>query len=200
MTDIDRSVIEALRRGEDRAYAAVIDALHGPVYRFLLRLCRDSGLAEDMTQETFLAVWQGIGSYQGRSKFKTWVFGIAYHQHLRQRDKRTVETVELNESDLSDLSDPSDLSVAVAEAEEHALIRRAVYALPNPYREVVCLIHLDGLTYRDVAEVLGVPIGTVKSRMNGAFKLLREKLGECGVQDNDVRQPEGVPGRPTEIL
>ena len=200
MTDIDRSVIEALGRGEDRAYAAVIDALHGPVYRFLMRLCRDSGLAEDMTQETFLAVWQGIGSYQGRSKFKTWVFGIAYHQHLRQRDKRAVETVELVESDMSDASDLSDLSTVVAEAEEHALIRRAVYGLPNPYREVVCLIHLDGLTYREVAEVLDIPIGTVKSRMNGAFKLLREKLGECEVEGDDVRQPEGVPGRRTEVL
>ena len=197
MTDIDRSVIEALGRGEDLAFAAVIHALHGPVYGFLLRLCRDTGLAEDMTQETFLAVWQGIGSYRGRSKFKTWVFGIAYHQHLRQRDKRAVETVELNESDVSDLS---DLSTVVAEAEEHAMIRRAVYGLPDPYRDAVCLVHLDGLTYREVAEVLGVPIGTVKSRMNGAFKLLREKLGECGVQDNDVRQPEGVPGRRTLFL
>jgi RNA polymerase sigma factor (sigma-70 family) len=197
MTDIDRSIIEALGRGEDQAYAAVIDALHGPVYRFLLRLCRDSGLAEDMTQETFLAVWQGIGSYQGRSKFKTWVFGIAYHRHLRQRDKRTVETVELVEWDRSD---QSDLSTVVAEAEEHALVRRAVYGLPDPYREAVCLVHLDGLTYREVAEVLGIPIGTVKSRMNGAFKLLREKLRECGGQDNDVRQPEGVPGRRTLFL
>jgi RNA polymerase sigma factor (sigma-70 family) len=181
MIDIDRSVIEALGGGEDQAYAAVIDALHGPVYGFLLRLCRDSGLAEDMTQETFLAVWQGIGSYQWRSKFKTWVFGIAYHQHLRHRDKRAVETVELVEWDRPDQSDRSDLSTVVAEAEERALVRKAVYGLPDPYREAVCLVHLDGLTYREVAEVLGIPIGTVKSRMNGAFKLLREKLRECGV-------------------
>ncbi|MCX6376796.1 MAG: RNA polymerase sigma factor [Armatimonadetes bacterium] len=197
MQGIDRSLVERLRRGDAVAYELVIDELRAPVYRFLLRLCGDTGNAEDLTQETFLAIWRGIGAYQGRSQFKTWVFGIAYRQHLRQRDKRTVETVELIESDLSDMS---DVSTVVAEAEEHALIRRAVYGLPNPYRDVVCLIHLDGLTYRDVAEVLGVPIGTVKSRMNGAFKLLREKLGECEVEGDDVRQPEGVPGRRTEIL
>jgi len=198
MVEIDRSVIERLIRGEDRAYALVVDELHGLIYRFLLRLCGDSGLAEDMTQETFLAVWNGICSFQGRSKFKTWVFGIAYHQYLRQRDRRAVETVELVEwdrSDRSDQSDRSDLSAVVAETEEHALVRRAVYGLPRLYREAVCLVHLEGMSYREAAKVLDVPIGTLKSRMNGAFRLLRERLAECEVEGDEVQRPEGMPGR-----
>jgi len=185
MAEIDRSVIQALRKGEEQAYALVIDELHVPVYRFLLRLSRDSGIAEDLTQETFIALWQGVGSFKGRSRFKTWVFGIAHRQFLRHKDKRTVETVELVDSDLSD---PSDLSELVEESQERARLRRAVYGLPDPYREVVCLAHFDGLSYRESAEVLGIPIGTVKSRMNSAFKLLREKLGESEVQDEEVRQ------------
>ncbi|HET6454898.1 MAG TPA: RNA polymerase sigma factor [Armatimonadota bacterium] len=182
MAEIDRSVIHALCRGEEQAYALVIDELHVPVYRFLLRLSRDSGIAEDLTQETFIALWQGIGSFRGRSRFKTWVFGIAYRQFLRHKDKRIVETVELVESDLSD---PSDLSELVEESQERARLRRAVYGLPDLYREVVCLVHFDGLSYRECAGVLGIPTGTVKSRMNGAFKLLRETLEE---QDYEIRQ------------
>ena len=185
MAEIDRSVIQALCRGEEQAYALVIDELHVPVYRFLLRLSRDSGIAEDLTQETFIALWQGIGSFRGRSRFKTWVFGIAYRQFLRFRDRRTVETIE---SDLSDLSDSSDLSDLVQEADEKARVRRAVYGLPDLYREVVCLVHFDGLSYRESAGVLGIPIGTVKSRMNGAFKLLREALERSEEQDYEIRQ------------
>lgn len=182
MPEIDRSVIQALRRGEEQAYALVIDELHVPVYRFLLRLSGDSGIAEDLTQETFIAVWQGVGSFKGRSRFKTWVFGIAYRQFLRWRERRTVETVE---SDPSDLSDSSDLSEMVQESEERACVRGAVYGLPDIYREVVCLVHFDGLSYRECAGVLGIPTGTVKSRMNVAFKLLCKALEE---QDYEIPQ------------
>ena len=185
MAEIDRSVIQALCRGEEQAYALVIDELHVPVYRFLVRLSRDSGIAEDLTQETFIALWQGVRSFRGRSRFKTWVFGIAYRQFLRHKDKRIVETVELVESDLSD---PSDLSELVEESQERARLRRAVYGLPDPYREVICLVHFDGLTYRECAGVLSIPVGTVKSRMNSAFKLLREALEKSEVQDNEIRQ------------
>ncbi len=83
----------------------------------------------------------------------------------------------------------------VIEQEGQRRVRAAVYSLPYPYREVVCLVHLEGLSYREAAEVLTVPVGTVKSRMNGAFKILRQKLGECGVSDDEMRQAEGLPGR-----
>lgn len=198
MAEIGASTIEALRRGEEQAYATVVNELLTPVYRFLLRLSGDSGTAEDLTQETFLAVWQGVSSFQQRSRFKTWVFGIAYRQFLRHRDKRTVETVPLDEeSDSSDKSDPSDRVLAGAEQEK---IRQAVYGLPEQYRSVVCLVHFDGFSYREVAEISDVPIGTVKSRMNSAFRLLREKLGGNEVECNEVREPEGLPGQPTQLL
>ena len=193
MADIDRSVIEGLHGGEESAYAAVIDELHRPVYRFLLRLSGDSGSAEDLTQETFLAVWRGIDSFAWRSAFKTWVFGIAYRQFLRHRDRRSPETVPLDEE--RDERDCPDLCAMVEEAEQRNLVRRAVYTLPDPYRSVVCLVHLDGLSYREAAEVLDIPVGTVKSRMNGAFKILREKLREYEVQGDEVREPESLSRR-----
>ncbi len=198
MAEIGPSTIEALRKGEEQAYAAVVNELLAPVYRFLLRLSGDSGIAEDLTQETFLAVWQGIESFQQRSRFKTWVFGIAYRQFLRHRDKRTIETVPLDEEWDGDVSpDPGDL---VADMDERENVRMAVYSLPDQYRAIVCLVHFDGLTYREVAEISDVPIGTVKSRMNSAFILLREKLGGNEVECNEVREPESLPGQPTQLL
>lgn len=198
MAEIGPRTIEALRRGEEQAYAAVVNELLAPVYRFLLRLSGDSGTAEDLAQETFLAVWQGVGSFQQRSRFRTWVFGIAYRQFLRHRDKRTIETVPLDEqSDSSDKSDPSDRVIAAADQER---VRQAIYSLPDPHRAVVCLVHFEGLTYREVAEISDLPIGTVKSRMNSAFKLLREKLGGNEVEGYEVREPESLPGQPTQLL
>ncbi len=192
MPNIDRPVIEALRRGEEQAYKAVIDLLLGPVYRFLLRLCGDSNTAEDLTQETFLAVWQSIGSFKGEAKFKTWAFGIAYHQFLRYRDMRVVDTAPLDESEQDDRS--LDPLAALQEADEKRRVHEAIEGLPDTYREVFCLVHLEGFRYREVARVLGIPLGTVKSRMNVAFKLLRERLGGSEVQGNEVRKPESLSG------
>lgn len=190
MTDIDKRTVAGLIRGDDDAYVAVLDVLKRPVYRFALRLCRDSATAEDITQQTFLAVWQGIGSFRWRSKFSTWVFGIAYRQYLllRRQGERAVETVPLEEwHGRSDTLDPSSLA---AESAERDRIRRAVHALPDPYREVVCLVYLEGLTCREAAEVLRAPIGTIKSRINGALRILRERLGESEGLGNEQRQPD----------
>lgn len=193
MPGIDRRTIEALRRGEDGAFTAAVDLLLGPVYRFLLRLSRSPDVAEDLAQETFLALWQSIGSFEGKSQFKTWVFGIAYHQFLRYRDKPNSETAQFDETRHErEMANPDAL---LLEADERRRVRQAVYALPDLYREALCLVHLEGLNYREAAAILGVPIGTVKSRMNVAFKLLREKLGRSEGQDNDVRESESLRGR-----
>lgn len=185
MVEIDLATVAALRSGDGRAYADVVNTLNGPVYRFLLRLTRDATAAEDLTQETFVALWEGLESYRGKSQFTTWVFGIAYRQHLRWRDKRLVATVPLEEHwDEAVLPGPS---AAVEEADEQRRIRKAVYSLPDPYRESVALLYMEGLSYREAARVLEVPVGTVKSRMHGALTILRNKLQGCEEDDNEMR-------------
>ncbi len=193
MTDIEKCTIAALLRGDDDAYLAVINALKHPVYRFTLRLCRDSSTAEDITQQTFLAVWQSIGSFRWRSRFSTWVFGIAYRQYLlvKRQDERAVQTVPLE--DWHEAEETLDVDSALVAEDERSRIRRAVYALPDPYREVVCLVYLDGFTCREAAQVLDIPIGTVKSRINGALTILRERLGESEVKADEQRLPDNSP-------
>ena len=192
MPGVDRAMIEALRRGEDRAFTAVVDLLLGPVYRFLLRLSGSPGVAEDLTQETFLAVWQSIGSFRGKSQFRTWVFGIAHHQFLRYRDKPKLDTVQFDEARHE--SETVNPNAHLLEADEQQRVREAIYALPDLCREAFCLVHLEGMRYRDAAAILGVPIGTVKSRMNVAFRLLREELGGSEEEGNDLQEPQSVRG------
>lgn len=189
MKDLERSIIDGLRRGDEKAYKLAADRLLRSVYGFLLRLTRDQGAAEDLTQETFLAVWQGIDSYCGRSRFITWVFGIAYRQYLRQRSRSAPETLELDPTrDGSDMPDPC----AVLEAsDERRRVRNAVYSLPTIYREVVSLVYLNGLSYREAAEALEINVGTAKSRVNTALRLLRERMSvREEAERNEVREYE----------
>ena len=192
MADIDGRTVADLKRGDDGAYIRVVKALKDQVFRFALRLCRDRDTAEDITQQTFLAVWESISSFQGRSKFSTWVFAIAYRQYLtvRRWEMRSPDTVPLQEWHQAD--DAPDPGEAVVEADQRNRLRRAVHALPDPYREVVCLVHLEGLTCREAADVLQVPIGTVKSRINGALRILRERLRESEVLGNEEREPDNA--------
>jgi len=171
VADIDLSTVKALVRGEESAYAAVIDRLYRPVYQFAFRLCEDSAAAEDITQETFLAVWKRVASFEGKSRFTTWVFGIAYHEFLRARD-RAAPTAPLDEQACLE---PREGTRA---ADDRIRVRDAVDALPDLYRQVVFLVYIQGLTYREAASVLDVPVGTLKSRMNYALNLLRDELTE----------------------
>ena len=185
MADIDSQTVADLKRGNDGAYIRVVKALKDQIFRFALRLCRDRDTAEDITQQTFLAVWESISSFQGRSRFSTWVFAIAYRQYLtvRRWEMRSPDTVPLEEWRQSD--DALDPSGLVVRADQSDRLHRAVYALPDPYRETICLVHLEELTCREAAEVLGVPVGTVKSRINGALGMLRERLQESEVMNNE---------------
>jgi len=172
MADIDRSTVKALARGEESAYTTVVDKLYRPVYHFALRLCHDSALAEDITQETFLAVWKRVASFEGKSRFSTWVFGIAYREFLRAREKQVVQTVPLDEQSFYDSREQTQ------SADDQISVREALEALPDLYRQVVFMVYIRGLTYREAAYVLDVPVGTLKSRMNHAFNILRDELAE----------------------
>lgn len=185
MKDLERSVINGLRRGDENAYRIASERLLKPVYSFLLRLTGDPAAAEDLTQETFIALWQGIESFRGRSRFVTWVFGIAYRQYLRKRSMSLPETVELNpDGEVSGVTDPQ---AELETSDERSRVRSAVYSLPSNYREVVLMIYLNGLTYREAAEVLEISVGTVKSRMNTAIKLLRERFWGKEAERDEIR-------------
>lgn len=150
------------------------------VYNYLCWLSRDTVLAEDVTQETFMRVWQHPPELRGNRALKAWIFRVARNEYLQHRRRAGLDTIALEECDDAEAIDWSAPSpqVLLERAELCQAVRAAVEGLPDLYREVIVLHNLDELSLTEVAQVLAIPVGTVKSRRAKAFVTLRNLLSE----------------------
>jgi RNA polymerase sigma-70 factor (ECF subfamily) len=159
--------LQLARKGDRNAMARLVDQHYDAVYRFLARRV-GAELAQDLAQETFLSAQKTISSFEGRSTITTWLFGIA-HNHVRNSvRKRKVEPVDWI------MNEPTENPESTLINRE--TLRKALKTLSEEHREVVLLHEIDGLTYEEAAGVLGIPVGTVKSRLHHAFLALRRAL------------------------
>jgi RNA polymerase sigma-70 factor (ECF subfamily) len=146
----------------------------------LRRLTGDEVLAVDLAQETFLAAYRSLRSWQGRGSFGTWLCGIAVRLYADERRRQTRLETEPLDDDLPLTASDGD-PLAFCTAREGALrIERAIADLPAPYREAFVLVKIEGLPYRDAARSLGVPLGTLQSRLWRAVVLLQAAVREMG--------------------
>ena len=178
---------ELLRRiaGGDRDALATLYHQHQrALFRYLCGLIPDRGLAEEALQDTLLAVWRSAGSFQGRSALRTWLFGIARRQAHNALRRRGLPVVDAE--DLLALADPAqgteDQALQRAELGELA---GAIRRLSLVHREVLALTFVSGLSYEEIAGVLDVPEGTVKSRLSNARRALRRAVEE---RDGDTNR------------
>ncbi len=141
------------------------------IYRFCFRLCGSVSDAEDLTQEVFLAAFQGQGRFQGRASVQTWLYKIALNCWRHSRRKPRLETAVLEDARLTG----PDLEQSVTDA---VALTCALSALPPDLRETFLLVRAEGLTYREAASVLSVPQGTVQWRVHEASRRLRGLLAE----------------------
>ncbi len=159
--------LQLARKGDRDAIARLVDQNYDAVYRFLARRV-GAELAQDLAQETFLSAQKTIATFEGRSTLATWLFGIA-HNHVRNSvRKRKAEPVDWI------MNEPTENPESTLINRE--TLRKALKTLSEEHREVVLLHEIDGLTYEEAATVLGVPVGTVKSRLHHAFLALRRAL------------------------
>ena len=182
---------ELLQRYRDRrdqeAFQTLVHRYEQDLYRYLYRYLGDAALAEDVFQTTFLQVHLKSHQHESGRPVRPWLYAIATHQAidaLRRRGRQhavSLDAHHLNngEGDLDTLIDllsahETAPTKAVEDDERRALMRRSVAELPESLRTVVLLIYYQGLKYRDVAAILDIPVGTVKSRLHGALV----KLGE----------------------
>lgn len=151
---------------------------HAGVYGYLSWLCRDSELAADLTQETFLKLWRTPPALRGGPALKAWLFKVARNEFLQHRRRAGFETLPLDDAQEPGLNAGETLSLqALLEIKELVeVVCNAIGKLPDSYREVVVLHNQEGLTLQEVGEILEIPIGTVKSRRAKAFELLRQML------------------------
>ena len=186
--------MERLARGDEAALEELYDRWSGPLLSFLYGMCRDRALAEDLLQGVFLRVWRAAPRYVPSAKFSTWLFQIARNHWLNEREKklRRVQPYSLDEERRGADGHPDGGSRAqqvpdegpspverLLHGELGGHIREAVERLPEKLRSVWMLGGVQGLPYREVAEVLGIPVGTVKSRMFQAVRSLRVDLARC---------------------
>jgi RNA polymerase sigma-70 factor (ECF subfamily) len=179
--DTDDELLLRMRSGDEQAFVALYRRRQGAIYRFALHMSNSATVAEDVAQEVFLAlIREDCGYDPGRGTLSGYLFGIARKLVLRRLERSRSEVAlgvdGEEESDLVELVFSPDPLADLARKEGIAALRRAVQALPRRYREVVALCDLAEVDYAEAAQVLGCPIGTVRSRMHRARALLLEKM------------------------
>lgn len=178
MEEPDPDLIRAAAKGDHVAFAQLVRAHQGQVWRFLSHLLGDPSLAEDVTQETFLKVYKKLDSFQFRSRFSTWVLAIARNAGVDALRRNRRKRVDL---DVDQLDDPLARS-----SPTRLELETAIASLAPKLREAFLLVEVMGLSYDEVARILGVPIGTVKSRLYHARRHLVEWLRDDEGQSDEV--------------
>jgi RNA polymerase sigma-70 factor (ECF subfamily) len=184
-TDIE--LMLRAREGDVAAFQNLAQRYREPLRRFFAAVLADPSQADDCVQETFLRLWLARGRYEPTGKFSTYLYQIGKHYWLNQRRKLLPERYASEV--LSDDGAEEGLRVQSAagssqperillERYRHARVRRAIAALPEHYRAVFDLCHVEGLKYAEIGCRLGIPVGTVKSRMSEAVRRLRKALAE----------------------
>lgn len=178
--DVDVELVERHRCGDAQAFDEVYARFEEMVYNLAFRLSGNSEEAADLTQEVFLRIFRHLGSFGGRSSLKTWIFRIAIN-HCRDRLSRWRPLTQPLGSDAGEgeiewpdsARGPEDLAVA---ADEGRRVSAGLARLPQAFREAVVLRDIEGLSYEEIADVLGVRIGTVRSRIARGREQLRTLL------------------------
>lgn len=164
----DTQLIAAVASGSRIAFRRLYEQYADRILRFAQTIVREPHLAEEVLQETMIAVWQSAGRFAGRSKPSTWLLGITRNQahSLLRREKRGLRTPPLN----LETEDPAP------GIEQQVALERAMRMLSTAQRETLHLVFYDQLTVNEAADVLGIPPGTVKSRMYHARRILAKEL------------------------
>jgi len=182
----DLRLVESLRTGASQAYEELLARFQQPVYALALRLLNDASESADVVQEVFLKVFRNIASFRGQSSLKTWIYRITVNEahnarrwFFRHRRKEVELDSEPDEArNWKDVipdgcASPFD---AAFEREQHVMIEAALEKLSPIFREAVVLRDIAELSYEEIAEVLGVSLGTVKSRILRGREALRAEL------------------------
>ena len=181
----DRNLIDRCKRGDLAAFNELVKKYEKQVYNFAYRLTSNYDDANDIAQDAFLRVYSAIGGFRGDASFTTWLFRITTNVFLDDRKRARAhphssldEYLDLEESSVArQIEDPSPSPEALTEEKERGqILQRAIQSLPEYQRAMVVLYHTEQKSYEEIAEIMSLPIGTVKSRLNRARLALKEKL------------------------
>jgi RNA polymerase sigma-70 factor (ECF subfamily) len=184
----ESTVIAELKAGSEDAYAWLIGEFHQPIYGLIYRVVNDPSDAADTTQEVFLKVFRGMNHFHGQSSLKTWIYRIALHEASNRRRwwfRHKAQETPIDPVDAGECQYPSEENLVdrgespfdqFAHGEVRAAVEQALTHVPEPYRTAIILRDLEEMSYEEVAEVLQISLGTVKSRITRGRDALRKKL------------------------
>jgi RNA polymerase sigma-70 factor (ECF subfamily) len=176
----DERLLRRTASGDQQAFEELYRRHSGPIYNYLLRLLHEPAVAEDLLQEVFVATWQGAHRFEGRAQVKTWLLGIAHNQAVSwlRRNRNVLTLDDIDDLPLTDPPDAKTMDVYLA-----AQLSQAIDGLSPKHRAVVELAFAHNLSYAEIAEIVGCPVGTVKSRMSYALKCLNGSLKRMDLDD-----------------
>lgn len=182
----DHELIEATKQGDEAAFAEIVNRYRNPITNFLYRFLNDYEEAVDLAQETFVRVYFAIERYHTDYAFSTYIYRIASNlaiSEIRKRKRRKVLSLtglfQGEDGQESEFQPPDEKSLQdenLLEDERNRLIARAITALPDKYRAPIILREIENKSYEEIAQILGLGLGTTKSRISRARNLLKDKL------------------------
>jgi RNA polymerase sigma-70 factor (ECF subfamily) len=173
MKEIDAALVRACQRGDIEAFEQIFRVYRNPVFRVAYRFTGNRDDAEDLTQEIFLKVFENIGSFRYESSFATWLYRIAVNTCMNfQRDKKPAESLGVTD----DLGSSVSPEAICERGELQRKIEAEIASLPNPLKIAFLLVVVEGMTYREASEILGLSVDALRMRVSRARQILREKL------------------------
>lgn len=172
--DHDRELIERARVGEQPALARLTDAYKDRVFSLINRMLDDPGRSEELTYEAFIRAFKNLGSFRGDAKFSSWLYRIALNLALAERSKKRLEQVSLSEHEYLAADQASHPDQVYQSLFCSRVIEDALAQLPIHYATALRLFYLRGVGYVEIAEVMRIPIGTVKTYLHRGKRALKE--------------------------
>src|SRR5947207_15814609 len=172
--------VSASQKGDHDAFAQLVQHHQRRVFNLVFRMLQEYEEANEVTQETFLAAWQGLPTFRGEARFSTWLYRIAYNCALKQleqrkRDRAIQLAIQVEQADQR-INNDERVAAEIEAHDRQTIVREHLSKLPAKYRIVLILRHLQEMTYEEMAEILTMPIGTIKTHLFRARNLLKERL------------------------
>jgi len=175
----DAQLVTASKNGDQDAFSLLVQRYQRRVFNLVFRMLQNYEEASEITQEAFLAAWQGLRSFRGEARFSTWLYRIAYNCALKQLEARKREQalhLALQAEQTFEEDGHTGQTAHLEMLDNQEMVQEQLSQLPPKYRIVLILRHLQDMSYEEMAEVLTMPIGTIKTHLFRARNLLKERL------------------------
>jgi len=172
----DEILVQQAQQGNERAFNQLVQRYQERIINICFRIIGDFQDAEEAAIDTFLACYRSLGTFEGRSSFATWLYRIATRSAYKRKVRRPPESIPIDGLEIPENRSTTRQDGHLREQEIKKTVEQAIETLPDYLKEAVIFYFLEGLSYREIAEILECPIGTVGSRINAARQQLQRKL------------------------